>query len=309
MSPWLILLALVVLPVLVLALDATRPERMARFWLTLERRRAGLHPARAVVAGFTMPYIAGGRGEPLVLVHGFGGDKDNFTRVARFLTGRFRVIAPDLPGFGESTRDAAARYHIDAQVERLRLFIEQLDLGPVHLGGSSMGGFIVAQFAATHPDSVRSLWLLDAAGASAARETDIIRAYVATGEMPLLVRRESEYAALLAAVAYRPPLLPHSLRSVLARRAVADFALHTRIFREIGIESPTLDDRYRAIRAPTLVVWGREDRILSPAAAKSMAASIPRCRVIVMDRTGHLPMVERPRAVARDFLAFHAALP
>jgi len=108
---------------------------------------------------------------------------------------------------------------------------------------------------------------------------------------------------------HRPPLLPPSLRAELAHRAVADFALHSRIFREIGFDSPALDDRYGAIRAPTLIMWGREDRILNPAAAEAMHARLPRSSVVQLDATGHLPMIERPRAAARAYLAFLAAPP
>ncbi len=307
---WIVVaVAIAAVPAVVGALEFLAPAWMARRWLALERRRAGLRLRCAQVPGFSMPYLDGGQGEPLVLVHGFGADKDNFTRIARLLTPRLRVIAPDLPGFGEATREPAARYHIDAQVERLRAFIDQLGLGAVHLGGSSMGGFIAAQFAATHPDAVRSLWLLDAAGAAMARDTELINRYVATGEMPLLVRRAADYGALLAAVTYRRPLLPHSLRLALGRRAAADYALHSRIFREIGVESPPLDERYAAIRAPTLIVWGREDRILNPAAGEFMRARVPRSRLRLMDATGHLPMIERPAATAADLLAFLADPP
>jgi len=306
---WTLLLAVAATAALVLALDYALPQWMARRWLGLERARSGLRLGHAAVPGFTMPYLDGGSGEPLVLVHGFGGDKDSFTRIARFLTPRFRVVAPDLPGFGDAGRDPQARYHIDAQVERLRAFLGELGLGAVHLGGNSMGGFIAAQYAASYPESVRSLWLLDAAGAARARDTPLIGRYLETGEMPLLVRAEADYAELLRAVAHRMPPLPHSLRRVLARRAVADFELHRRIFREIGIESPPLDARYGTIRAPTLIVWGREDRILNPAAGEDMRAAIPRSRLLVMDATGHLPMIERPRATASAFVDFLASPP
>ena len=127
--------------------------------------------------------------------------------------------------------------------------------------------------------------------------------------MPLLVRTEADYGALLRATMQHVPVLPYSLRRELARRAIADFPLHSRIFREIGTESPTLEDRYAQIRAPALIVFGREDRILSPTAAGAMHALLPRSRVVLMDDTGHLPMIERPRATARAFHEFIAAPP
>ena len=70
---------------LLVLLEWLLPTPLARFWLGLERRRAGLRPRIAVIGELAVPYLEGGRGEPLVLVHGFGGDKDNFTRIARHL--------------------------------------------------------------------------------------------------------------------------------------------------------------------------------------------------------------------------------
>ena len=75
-----------------------------------------------------MPYLEGGQGEPLVLIHGFSADKDNFTRVARFLTPHYRVICPDLPGFGDATRDPSARHGIADQVTRLKAFLGALGI-------------------------------------------------------------------------------------------------------------------------------------------------------------------------------------
>ena len=294
----------IALIVALLAFEFLATSRAARFWLALERRHAGLRLREARIPGFTMPYLEGGRGEVLLLLHGFAGDKDNFTRVARFLTGHFRVIAPDLPGFGDATRDAAAPYHIGAQVERLHAFAAQLNLTSFHLGGNSMGGFIAAQYAAAHPAQLRSLWLLDAAGCAVAYDTDFISGYLQTGKLPMLVNSAAEFDALLAAVTLHPPWLPPSLRRTLARRAIADCELHRRIFREIGTESPTLEAVYPSITAPTLIVWGSEDRILSPSAAPRMQALIPSSETVLMAKTGHLPMVEHPRQAARDYLRF-----
>jgi len=86
---------------------------LAQGW---ERRRAGLAEAVLEVANQRIAYLAGGTGDHLLLLHGFGADKDNWVRVAQYLTPHFYVIAPDLPGFGESTRDPNARYAVDDQV-------------------------------------------------------------------------------------------------------------------------------------------------------------------------------------------------
>ena len=296
--------ALVTVIAAALALEFLLPATAARAWIALIRRIAGLRTHRIKLADATLEYLEGGSGEPLLLIHGFGGDKDNFSLVAPFLTRYFRVIAPDLPGFGNASRDPAAGYRVADQVRRLHEFIARLNPGRVHLGGNSMGGFIAAQYAATYPDEVATLWLLDPAGTQVALQTSLMREFTTTGRIPLLVAEESAYAALLEVATHRPSFVPPSIGRILARRAVTDFGLHTSIFRQISEESPLLEPVLPSIRAPSLIVWGAEDRVLNPEAAADMAALIPASRLIVMAGVGHLPMVERPRRVARDFLAF-----
>ncbi len=89
-----------------------------------ERSSAGLEQKSINVGKLHFEYLEGGKGEVLVLLHGFGGNKDNWTRVAKYLTPHFRVIAPDIPGFGESTSDMDAKYSYDVQANRLHEFIK-----------------------------------------------------------------------------------------------------------------------------------------------------------------------------------------
>src|SRR5262249_61814458 len=84
-------------------------------------------------------YLEGGSGEPLILVHGFGATKDNFTRVAAYLTPHYRVLIPDLPGFGDSSKSETASYSITQQVQWLHAFATALGVGGVHLGGAVAG--------------------------------------------------------------------------------------------------------------------------------------------------------------------------
>ncbi len=287
---------------LVAALD----PRAAGFWMAIERRLSALRAGTVSVGGFEMPFLAAGKGEALVLIHGFGGDKDNFTRVARHLGAHFHVVIPDLPGFGDASRDPAASYDIASQVTRVRAFVDALGLGRIHLGGNSMGGFIAAQYAATYPDDVRSLWLVDAAGFEGAFETDVIRRYATTGETVLLVRSRQGFDELMSKVMHRHAWVPPAVLHALADRGIRDRPLHDRIFQEIGAGSPTLEPIAAAIRAPTLIVWGRNDQILNPGVAAHMQASIAGSEVMLLAETGHLPMVERPRQVAAAYLEFIA---
>ena len=283
------------------------PGAMTRLGLAAERRISGLETKQARVEGFDMPYLEGGSGEPLVLIHGFGGDKDNFTRIARLLTPHYRVIIPDLPGFGDASRDPAASYRMSDQVRRVHALLQQLGAGRVHLGGNSMGGFISAQYAAAFPDQVASLWLLDPAGTAASHSSDMLLHYEKTGENPLLVRTVPDFDKTVSATTFKKPFLPRFVIKTMARRAVADFALHTMIMRQLSA-STLLEARYQALPTPALIVWGADDKILSPAGVDAFRKLFPNSAIKVMKDMGHLPMLEDPKQTARDYLAWRARI-
>lgn len=283
------------------------PEGLTRLGTLLERRISGLKTKHAKVNGFDMPYLEGGQGPVLLLLHGFGADKDNFTRIARFLTPHFRVLIPDLPGFGDASRNAKACYTMADQVANVHAFLEQLGITRLHMGGNSMGGFIAAQFAVPYGHMVQSLWLLDPAGTTASHDSAVLRKYEKTGDLPMLVRRVGDFNETIRATTHKTPFLPRFARVALGRRAVADFELHTRIFREMA-ESPVLDTAFKPMATPALIVWGKEDEILSPAGAEAFRQLFPNSTVILMEGIGHLPMAEAPQQTARDYLAYHATL-
>ena len=103
------------------------PEQAGRLLLSVERERAGLAwKVTLLPTGVRYVYLEGGTGEPLMLLHGFGGDKDNFDRVARHLTSHYRVVVPDQVGFGESDHPRDADYGPLAQAERLHALARSL---------------------------------------------------------------------------------------------------------------------------------------------------------------------------------------
>lgn len=285
------------------------PRAVARATAALDRWRCGLTLQQCPVSGFDIPYLEGGSGEPLILVHGFGGQKENFSHVAAELCRRNHVYIPDLPGFGGATRNPQADYHIEAQAARLMAFADAIGVQRMHLGGNSMGGFIAAECAARYPQRVASLWLIGSAGVPAAKESETIRRFRTTGEWPHLIRQPSDFDKLLHAVMVRPPFMPYAVRHVLAQRGVADCELHRRIAQQALGESVPLNQRYEHLATPTLIVWGTEDSVIDPSSVEGFQALFPNSRVHLMQGCGHAPMIEAPGDAAKAYQDFRAHMP
>ncbi|HEX5092015.1 MAG TPA: alpha/beta hydrolase [Burkholderiales bacterium] len=306
-----LLAALALLGAAVVALGvyftASAPERAVRAALAYERGLAGLERREATLPdGTRVVYLEGGRGAPLVLLHGFGANKDNFTRVARYLTPRYRLIIPDLPGFGESSHPPKADYSPPAQAERLRSFLRRIGVAKFHLGGNSMGGHIALTYAAAHREEVESLWLLSAAGVWSAPPSELRRKAQESGHNPLIVKNEDEFAALVPWVTATPLGIPRPFLDVLAQERIRNFELEERIARQLAADS--VEARIRGLALPALVVWGQQDRVLHPGSAGILQMLLIQSEVVMMPGVGHLPMIEAPERCAQDYLRFREKL-
>jgi pimeloyl-ACP methyl ester carboxylesterase len=305
MKKFLGLLLLVVL--IVMGLYYACPEKLAQFAVDGERAVARLDKHEIDVAGFHVVYLEGGVGEPLVLLHGFGADKENFTRVAKFLTPRYHVIIPDLPGFGESSSPMDGDYTVAAQVEHVHALVQALGLKSVHIGGSSMGGNIAASYGAKYPDETGSIWLLAPAGVSTAPPSVLEERMRGGGSNPLIASNADEFAAVFHFVMVDPPFVPRRILDVMGRTAVAHHDLNMKIFQQIRGEPP-LEGRVKGLVVPVHIVWGEQDRALNVGGAKILAGLMPNSSVLILPGVGHLPMLERPRQVGQDYIAFRDGL-
>lgn len=295
--------ALAVIAVAVPAFIHLAPERALHVALAAERSRSRLERKQIDLAdGQHWVYLEGGRGDPLLLLHGFGADKDNFTRVARFLTPHYRVIVPDLIGFGESAHPANADYAPSAQAERVRALVQALGITTVHIGGSSMGGQIAMTYAASHPTEVKSLWLIDPAGVWSAPESELQRMMRESGRNPLMARSDDEFAAVVSFVMTDPPFMPRPMLNVMAHERMRNIDLETRIFKQV--RSDSIETRIAGLNTRTLIVWGEKDRAINVATADILHKLLPNSQVITLPGIGHLPMLEQPRKSAGDYLAF-----
>lgn len=263
-----------------------------------------------------------------VYVHGLGGSTTNWTDLSAQLSTRVPGIALDLPGFGRSEPPADFDYSIPAHADAVARFIRGLvddhGTGPVHLFGNSMGGAISMYVAADHPDLVRTLTLVSPAVPDlrplVSRMSDPRLAIAYLPVVGASVRRklaaepvEMRVMRLLNLVFADAARVPRSRKE----EAAAEFAERARMVwanpalarSTIGLFRSWLVPRSKSmwtlaprIKAPTLVVWGTDDKLVTVRKAPRTARLIPRARLLVLPRTGHVAQMERPGTVARAVL-------
>jgi len=271
--------------------------------VSYERGKADLE-VKAVQSGkFRFVYTEGGRGQTILLLHGFAGDKDHWTRMAAGLTDAYRVIAPDLPGHGENDRLTEESYSIPLQAQRIKEFARNLNLQRFHLVGSSMGGAIAAYYASEYPEDVLTLGLFDSAGVRSPEKSEMALA-LEKGVNPLLVENEEDFDRFLKFTTVNPPYIPGSIKAYFARRAVASRPFNERVFKDIGGEAGNVESRLGRIRAPTLILWGDTDRVIHPASAGVFQKGIRGSKVVILKECGHGPMVEKPEETAKIYRSF-----
>lgn len=280
------------------------PGPLARLFMAAERRRGRLAVRRIDCDGIDWHVLEGGHGEPLVLLHGFNGDGYHFARVSRRLGAHFRVIAPDLPGFGQTAFDGELDYSVQAQAERVLGLLDELGIERFYLGGNSMGGYVACALASKVPDRVRGLWLLDPGGLQTAPLSPLFEVVYQGGHNALVVRDRSDFRRLMDYCFVRPPWLPGPLARNLADRAGRHAKRAEAIFEAIRFRSTPLEELTQGLETPALVMWGQADQVLHPDGLKLLAERMPQARTLLLPATGHLPMIEKPRETAEAWISF-----
>ena len=244
--------------------------------------------------------LEGGSGAPLVFLHGAGGllaENPFLDRLAQ----RYRVLAPEWPGYGESTGEELLEDMLDFTLHGWDL-VEALDLGRPHLVGHSMGGMIAAEMACVAPREVGKLVLAAPAGLWLdAHPIPDIFALLPFQLAELLFDDPKQGQALLtggADLADMEALRDFYLASQ-RRLAVAGKIL-------FPIPNRRLSKRLYRLTADTLLVWGAADRLIVPAYAAQWQALIPGARIEMIAGAGHMVPYEQPDAFAQAVHAFLA---
>jgi 2-hydroxy-6-oxonona-2,4-dienedioate hydrolase len=250
------------------------------------------------VFGQTIRYYDVGSGPPLLLIHGIGGDADEWVFCLEPFSKSHRVLALDLLGFGRSGK-RPIEYHIAGFVEVVGHFLKTLRIDHAAILGESLGGWIAAAFALKFPEIVDKLILVDAAGVWGDIKNLPVDVRVSTiGHLrevfQLLFYDKRLVSEALVDMAYRLHLERgdgYTIDSVLRSQ-------------EGGRER--LDNVIGGIAAPTLIVWGEQDEMIPLTVGQRLQKLIAGSKLEVIPQCGHLPALEKPAEFARRVLEFLA---
>ena len=272
-----------------------------------QRWAAGLSLVQADVAGHRWTYAVREADQPgaptVVMIHGFTGSKENWYPLAERLRGHYRLVIPDLPGWGESQRIEGADYGFSAQADRLAQFLQRVrrEGSPIVLLGHSMGGGIAAVAAARHPHLVARVGLIDAAGVRFRDNRFGID--VLAGENPFAVDDAASLQRYLDTVFHDrsvQPAIPWPASRAVIDWRIAQAPFEQQVLDRIGRGGERFlpGEMAAAIRQPALLLWCRQDRVIDPSAMALYARQMPQAIQVSLDGCGHMSIMEKPDDVA-----------
>jgi pimeloyl-ACP methyl ester carboxylesterase len=246
------------------------------------------------VFGQSIHYFDMGSGPVVVLLHGLGSRKEDWLPVLEPMAQKYRLLVPDQIGFGRSDKPLLD-YSIQTYVDFLNEFLRQLKVEKASLVGESLGGWIAGLYAAeigggAHLIPVEKLVLVDAAGLKQ--------------DKPIPDLNPSSLAAMrgmMEAVFYDTSWLNEdALRKIFTDKLAAKDGFTVRsILSNPGLGAERLDERLGNIKLPTLVTWGKQDKLLPIGSGERYAAGIAGAKLVSFDKCGHVPAIEK----TEEFLA------
>jgi abhydrolase domain-containing protein 6 len=244
-------------------------------------------------------------GEPVLLLHGFASNKENWILMMPFLLKRYRVFIPDLPGWGESLFDVNEHYHIIEQIKRIHFWAEKYLPDEFHIVGSSMGGGVAALMTIHYPEKILSLTLMNALGAFGTVQTEFEKELL-KGRNHLIPSHLTGVVQMMSTVtSYNRWALSAIMAPVMYQDLISRRHVNQHLFQQLLLNAAS--DTFAGlvnIKVPTFVFWGEEDQILHASSAMEFKRLIPHAEVKILRGAGHLPMLEMPAVSARALQKF-----
>jgi pimeloyl-ACP methyl ester carboxylesterase len=251
----------------------------------------------------TVVYNEAGAGPTLLLVHGLFADKEQWTGMACQLVGAgYRIVAPDLPGYGKSTGFGLGDYRLERQVALLRILTTRLRVDRLDIAGNSMGGTIASLYARRYPAQVRSLACMGSPLGIIGWNAGV-RDAIYGGINPFVPINDAQLDVELGLLFVTPPALPPAAREAILTPYTQRNRHYVQVWNIVSLYNDTLS-RSPPARVPTLIVWGDDDHIFDVAGAERLHRRIPGSEVQRLPHAGHLLHLESVAAAAPLYQRF-----
>lgn len=281
--------------------------------LSEERTWAGLSTKHIQAGDVDWAYSEGGNpnNPTILLIHGLGGSRDNWNRVVHHLTPYYHVVIPDLPGSGDSKITNDYDLQPATMVESLRRFTEALKIEKnLNVAGHSMGGAIVGLYTSLYFTDTQSLLLVDPAGVFATAKSPYLKDPTLLRQ--LIVQKPGDLKKVLNIAMQDPPFIPSDLL-VSQEKVMIDHAptMIKLVEKLIMLNQAYTPDSFatvvKSIEAPTLVIWGKEDKIIDVGVVPELMGLLKDKRPpVIIDHVGHTPILEAEQLVVQAYLPFLA---
>jgi pimeloyl-ACP methyl ester carboxylesterase len=257
------------------------------------------------IFGQKIQYLeAGAASNPaVILLHGLGGDMSNWAMTIPALSGKYHVYVPDQIGFGKSDKPVT-NYRVAMLVEFLDVFCKKLGVQKPTIVGNSLGGWTAAAFAIAHPENVDKIVLVDAAGYTSKRwgGPEMTKETLAA----LNPSTTEGFKRLFGVILYNKAMLTDQfVENALTNKLKRGDGYTINSFIESFVRGEDfLDGKTKEIKAPTLVIWGKNDGLTLLGMGKAFAEDIPGAQLVVIDNCGHVPQMEKPAEFNSALLKF-----
>jgi pimeloyl-ACP methyl ester carboxylesterase len=240
------------------------------------------------VRGHKLAYYEAGKGQPVILIHGLGADSRHWAANIDALAENYRVIALDQIGYGQSDKPLM-RYSVANFSDYLLGFFDAVKIPKASLVGNSLGGWVALDFAIRHPDRVDKLVLVDAAGLRPTTALKIPEGGPKTATPSNarwffnLMEANKEWAT----TDLGPDAFERHVRNGDSYTVASSVA-------EMATGRDFEDGKLGQVHAPTLIVWGRDDLLIPLAMGQAFHQHIAGAQMVVLEGTGHIPMLAKP---------------
>lgn len=291
-------------------------ENLYNAYVGTRRRLSSARLGSAFLGDVTVKYLEWGRPQlpKLLLLHGFADSKDGVLPYAHALSRRFHVIAPDLPGFGESEKPAKITYNLDQFETWITRFADKMHFDRFVLAGHSLGGAIAAELATKIPNRVQRLVLVSAAGLVPTNDGDNIYERILNGHNPFEVASYEDFRDFFDLIFSDPNKAPLPVKNYLYMKSAANRNWYHKIFLDMmgDISNEDLIDerkkeqlqKFESIRTPTLIVWGRYDGFFPESIGSWMHRTVRDSRYALIEEAAHMAPMEQTDKLAKLTLAF-----